>query len=235
MMTVSFMGGKPPISTYHKHQDTKALRHKEGRHYQALEGGLLCVLVPLCLGVLSQVEVDFDVQRDIDRHAVAHAGPEAPLFERLDGIFIETEPEAAHDPLDIDCAITPHNRFENHGSLIPCLAGFFRVLRLDALNDRRWSDAAADTEHAAAGTAAFAGSHAGAFAFTNAASLAVSDTAANARPGRRRSWNTIRVAQVQQIDMQLRELRGNNRRLHDQLRIGILWRLRIRRSQLFVC
>ena len=38
-----------------KHQDTKAQRHKARPHKQILNAALLCVFVPLCLGVLFRI------------------------------------------------------------------------------------------------------------------------------------------------------------------------------------
>src|SRR5262249_51699967 len=110
------------------------------------------------------------------------------------------------------------------------------ILRLDSREHRWRSHAAAHSEGAAACPTAFAGTDAGTFAFTHATTLAGSDTAADTGPSGGRAGHAVRVTQVQQIALsELRELRSNNRRLDDQLRIGILRRLRIRRHELLVC
>src|SRR5438067_10067922 len=128
--------------------------------------------------VLSEIEIDFDVQRDINWHAIPHAWPEAPLLERLDGVLIEAEPEAPHNALDIDSTVTANDRFKDDGSLIPGFAGFLGILWLNALDHSGWGNAAADMEYATACTATFPGAYAGAFAFTDTAALAAPNAAA---------------------------------------------------------
>ena len=101
-----------------------------------------------------------------------------------DGIFIEAKSEAAHDSNDVAGAVLADDSFQNNRALIPRFARFFGVLRLDALNDCGWSNAAADAEDATAKTAAFTRTNAGTFAFANAAALTGSDSATDARSGR---------------------------------------------------
>src|SRR5262249_36543298 len=148
----------------------------------------------------------------------------------LDGIFVEAEAEAADDAQNVYRAVALHDRFKNDRSLVPGFPRLFGILRLDSREHRWRSHAAAHSEGAAACPTAFAGTDAGTFAFTHATTLAGSDTAADTGSRGRRAGNAVRITKVQQIDLgKLRELRSNNCRLDDQLRIGILRRLRIRR------
>src|SRR2546427_470102 len=182
---------------------------------------------------LPQIEIDFDVEGHVHGHAIAHAGPEAPLLEGLNGILIETEPKTAHDALDIDGAVSANNGLENNGALIASFAGLFGILRLDALQHGRRSHAAANVEHAAAKAAAFTGADARPFAVSNTSALAGANTVANARSGRRRSRDAVRVSQGQQINSrQLRPFWSNDGGFDDQCGVGILRRLRIRRRKL---
>src|SRR4030095_15492968 len=91
-----------------------------------------CVFVSLGL---TQIEIDFDVQRNIHRHAVACTRAEAPLLESLNRVLIQTEAEAAHAALNIDGSVTTNDRFEHHRSLITRFARFFGVLWLDTRQD----------------------------------------------------------------------------------------------------
>ena len=146
---------------------------------------------------LPEIEVHFDIQRDINGYAIPHAGPEAPLLERLDGVFIEAEPEAAHDALDIDCTVSANNRFEDDRSLITGFAGFLGILWLNTLDHGRRGNTAANMEYATACTATFAGAYTGAFTFTDTSALPASNAATNAWACRRRAGNTVRITDIQ--------------------------------------
>src|SRR5437899_4690060 len=182
---------------------------------------------------LPQIEIDFDVEGNVHGHAIAHAGPEAPLLEGLNGVLIEAKAETAHNAHDIDSAVLANDCFENNSALIAGFAGFFGILRLNALQDGRRSHTPANAEHTAAYAAAFARSNARCFAFPNASALAAPNTSANTRSRRRRSRDAVRISQVQQIDSrQSRQRWSDHSGFDDQCGIGILWRFRIRRNKL---
>ena len=83
------------------------------------------------------MEVNFDVQRNINWHAIAHARSEAPLFEGLNGILIEAKTYTAHDALDIDSAVFANDNSKHDCSLIAGFAGFLGIFWLDSLEDDR--------------------------------------------------------------------------------------------------
>src|SRR5262249_28300492 len=130
----------------------------------------------------------------IDRYTIPHAGLETPLFECLNGVFIETESQAAYDAQDVDRTISLYDGFENHRTLIAGLAGLFRILWLDSGQNRRRSYAAADPERTAAIAAAFAWTDTGTFTLANPAALTCTDAATDAGSCGGRSWNAIRIA-----------------------------------------
>ena len=78
-------------------------------------GGLFvfCVFVLL----LSQVEIDFDVEGYIDRYAVSRTRFESPLFEGLNGVFVEAELEQQATAMPVfgnvgDANIAPRSGIE---------------------------------------------------------------------------------------------------------------------------
>src|SRR5438094_10654625 len=81
---------------------------------------------------LPQVEIHFNIQRHVDRHAIFRARFKPPLFEGLDGVLIKTESKAANNSLNVDCAVSAHDGLKNDSALITGFARFFRILRLNA-------------------------------------------------------------------------------------------------------
>src|SRR2546425_8135947 len=87
--------------------------------------------------LLTECEIDFDIQRNINRYAVPHAGPEAPLLKSLNRVFVETKPETTHNALDIDCAVSANNYFEDDRPLIMGFSCLFGILWLNTLENGR--------------------------------------------------------------------------------------------------
>ena len=123
------------------------------------------------------------------------------MLEGLHGVFIEAESQATYHSNDVARAVPANDRFENDCSLISCLSRFFRILRLDTVDDRGRCNSATYTEHAAAETAAFTWANAGTFAFPDATTLTGSNSTADAWPRGRWTGNSERVADVQEVDL----------------------------------
>src|SRR5437870_3543525 len=87
--------------------------------------------------LLAEFETDFDIQRNVNRYAVPHGGPEVPLLESLNSVFVETKTETTHNALDLDCTVFANNYFEDDRSLITGFLGLLGVLWLNALDDGR--------------------------------------------------------------------------------------------------
>src|SRR4030095_8532708 len=105
-------------------------------------------LVPLSVSVLSEIEIDFDIQCDIDRNDIPHARLKSPLLKCLNRILIQTKSDAAKHAQDVNRAVSLHDCLKNDRALIPRLPRFFRILRLDAGKNSRWRDTAAHAEWA---------------------------------------------------------------------------------------
>src|SRR5262249_37358327 len=100
----------------------------------------------LCVSVLSQIEIHFDIQRNVDGNSAFHPRPEMPLFERLNRVFVEAESEASDHAQNIDGTIAPNNGFENNRALIAGFPRFFRILGFDTRQDSRRADTATNAE-----------------------------------------------------------------------------------------
>ena len=80
---------------------------------------------------LSEVEVDFDLQCNIDGFAVAHSGPEPPLGHGFNSLVVETKSEAPAHSDNFDRSVSAYDGLQDDRSLVFCLAGLFRVLGQD--------------------------------------------------------------------------------------------------------
>ena len=86
---------------------------------------------------LSEVEIDFDIEGDVHWGAVSHSGPELPFLQGLNRVLVESESQAANNSKDVDCAVPPHDGFEDDSALVSRLACFFGVLWIHLEQDRR--------------------------------------------------------------------------------------------------
>src|SRR5205823_6313369 len=73
------------------------------------------------------------------------------------------------------------------------------------------------------------------FTCSIASAFAGTDAAAISGTRRRGTGNAIRIPDIEKVERaKQRQLRGDNRRLDNQCRIGILRRFRVRRRELFI-
>src|SRR5262245_47752257 len=130
---------------------------------------------------LTNVEADLDVYRNVHRPAVPRGRPEAPFLESLDSVLVQTEAETSNQMDDIDGAVFPHDNLKQNRALISRLASFFRILRIDAVDDDWRRNAAANVKQTVTAAATFAIDSAGALALSIAMAVAGTDTTATTR------------------------------------------------------
>src|SRR4051812_18431502 len=96
--------------------------------------------------LLIQFEIDGEIEDDIDRLPVESTRPEFPAFDRIDRGLIETERQRLED-MDVGhVAIAADRALDDDDAGDAGLAGHFRILRLDAIDDHRRLDVAADAQ-----------------------------------------------------------------------------------------
>src|SRR5436309_13950343 len=124
---------------------------------------------------LQQPEVHFDVRSHDNRFAVLQAGLEAPLVDRFDRLLIEAQTDSLHHTQIARMSGLVDFNVENYGARVFCFAGFFRVFRIDLVQDGRLADSAADAVDAATNTATFTRSKARALPRSDATTRSGSD------------------------------------------------------------
>src|SRR5262245_11256572 len=128
MITTSFMCLR--LQTQHITYDEPSpergtrLQEKTGPDLAPVRPRFFCLLLAW---ILSQVEIDFDIQRHIDRYSIPHARFESPLFERLNGIFVQAKSKTANNAKNIHRAVSLHDSLKNDSTLIPRFSRFFGV------------------------------------------------------------------------------------------------------------
>src|SRR5438876_8534511 len=138
-------------------------------------------LTPRKSTALQQPEIDFDLGFHRDRLAILHAGLKLPPLHGIHGFFIQTQAQAVQYAHVNRLAFGVHLHVQQHRALILCLAGFFGILRLYLIDQRRGRDAAAHAENASAEAAAFTRTETATLTGTHTAARTATDTAA--RPG----------------------------------------------------
>src|SRR5437016_6099855 len=143
---------------------------------------------------LEQPEIHFDVSGDDDSFAVLQARLEAPLVDRLDRLFVESEADSFNHSQIPRVPVLVYFDIKHDSARVLGLAGFLGVFRIyfEEHSGRRHSTAHA--VDAATDAAAFAGSEARAFTGSYATAGARSDAAARSRSIRRGSNLGQRIA-----------------------------------------
>src|SRR5215467_12899513 len=80
---------------------------------------------------LSQIEIDFDVERNGNRFAVHPGRLEFPFQYSLDRLLIQSKAKAAGDPNHLYGSVLTNHGVENNGSLKSGLTRLFGVFRND--------------------------------------------------------------------------------------------------------
>ena len=166
-----------------------------------------------------QPEGDVDPGDDGYGLAVLHAGAEAPLLDRLDGLLVQAQAERVQDLEVGRVAALVDDDLEHHGALELGLARFFGVFGLHLVErDRRRYAKARDHDLGAAGAGADAGT-----AVLGADSMVASRAyaSATARTRRRRPGQGRRIAPYRRIHRrQVHVGRSHQGRLHQKLVLG---------------
>src|SRR5579883_566288 len=121
---------------------------------------------------LQKPEIDLDDRGHSDRFTVLFARREFPLFDGFDGLFVQSQSEAARDPNVGGAAAGIDFHVEQHRPLELGLARLLRIFRFDLEEQRGRGYSAARLEHSATSTAAVSGSEAATLSGPEAAALA---------------------------------------------------------------
>jgi hypothetical protein len=124
------------------------------------------------------MESDFNADLNVDRFPVFHGWLETPLANGIQSFGIQSIAETADDPNVPWTSTRIDDQPENARALgfcAACLLGILRIRRRDSLRSR---DAAAHMVNTPTDTAAAAGAHTRAMAYTDTASRTRTDTAA---------------------------------------------------------
>ena len=118
--------------------------------------------------------------------------------------LFEAEADSTGDLKDLYRSVFQHDRVENHCSLKSGFARLFGVLR----KDLRYQDGTGNTapdvkdvKHVLAKAAVLTRSNAGSVSRAVTVPVAWSDTVTVTGTRRRRTWNTVGIANVQQVQM----------------------------------
>src|SRR5262249_10800468 len=136
------------------------------------------------------------VQSDWNRDTILFRGAELPLSQSFDSLFVEAESEAPDNSNDLDGTVLLDDSFQNDRALITRFTCFFGVLRLNLINNRWCTHTAAHSKDAATVAAAFTRTDTRAFSRADAATGAITDSAAETRSGRRWSRYALRIAKI---------------------------------------
>ena len=115
--------------------------------------------------------------------------------------LFEAEADSTGDLKDLYRSVFQHDRVENHCSLKSGFARLFGVLRKDLRYQDGTGNTAADVKHVAAKAAVLTRTNAGSVSWAVTVPVAWSDTVTVTGTRRRRTWNTVGIANVQQVQM----------------------------------
>src|SRR5687768_7784373 len=94
--------------------------------------------------LLIELEVDCEIEDDVDRLPVERTGAELPLLDRVHSGLIESERKGLEDLHIADVAVLVDDALHDDDAGDARLARHLRVMRLDAADDHRRLDVAAD-------------------------------------------------------------------------------------------